>query len=390
MTERLYYNDCYLRDFSANIVALGKDGLVAYLDRTAFYPSSGGQPFDIGSLAGAKVIDVIDEDDRVAHKLDRPIAAAGSVEGRIDWSRRFDHMQQHTGQHLLSAVFEELYAMKTLSFHMGAEVSTIELGTAQLDPAQIIAAERRANELIGENREVHITFEDAQAVEGLRKISERSGTLRIVSIDSLDRSACGGTHVRRTGEIGSILIRKLDKVRGNVRIEFVCGLRSVTRSRAEYDALTAVARAFSCANDEAPRIAVTNAERVQDLEKSRRKMAGELAAFEGQALWTSTVPDADGMRRATRRGPITEDTRALANGFTAGGKAMLLQVCDDPPSFLLAASKDSGLNAGALVKEVLAEAGGRGGGSPVSAQGSVPSRESLAQLEARITSKWLS
>ena len=389
MTERLYYHDCYARMFTANVVDTGEGGLVAYLDRTAFYPSSGGQPFDVGSLGAATVIDVIDEEDRVAHKLDRP-ASAGPVEGRIDWPRRFDHMQQHTGQHLLSAVFLELFDMKTLSFHMGSDVSTIELGAPQLDPSQIVAAERRANELIAENRDVHITFEDAQAAEGLRKASERSGTLRIVSIDSLDRSACGGTHVRRTGEIGSILIRKLDKVRGNVRVEFVCGLRAVARSRAEFDALTAVARAYSCANDEAPRIAAANVERVQELEKSRRKMAGELAAYEGQALWTATAADADGIRRVVRKGPITDDTRALANGFTAQPKSMLLQLCEDPPSFLLAASKDSGLNAGALVKEALAETGGRGGGSPVSAQGSAPTREALAQVEARIIAKWLS
>jgi alanyl-tRNA synthetase len=388
MTERLYYHDCYMREFAARVVDVADGGLVAYLDRTAFYPSSGGQPFDAGTLGGARVLDVVDEEDRVAHKLDRP-AAVGPVEGHIDWLRRFDHMQQHTGQHLLSAIFEELFAMKTLSFHMGAEVSTIELGVAQLEAAQIVAVERRTNEVIAENREVHISFEEAQAAEGLRKVSERSGTLRIVSIDSLDRSACGGTHVRRTGEIGSILIRKLDKVRGNVRVEFVCGLRAVARSRAEFDALTAVAKAYSCAIDEAPRIALANVERVQELDKTRRKMAGELASFEGQAMWISTAPGADGIRRATRRGPITEDTRALANGFTAGGKAMLLQVCEDPPSFLLAASKDSGLNAGTLVKEALAEVGGRGGGSPVSAQGSAPTREALTQVEARILSKWL-
>ena len=389
MTERLYYHDCYLRDFTASVVEVSDGGMVAYLDRTAFYPSSGGQPFDIGTLGSAIVKDVVDMDDRVAHHLDRPVAP-GPVEARVDWARRFDHMQQHTGQHLLSAVFEELFRMKTLSFHMGAEVSTIELGTPSLEPAQIAAVEQRANELIYENRPVAISFEDAEAVEGLRKASGRAGTLRIVSIDSLDRSACGGTHVRRTGEIGSILIRKLDKVRGNVRVEFVCGLRSVTRARLDFDALTAVARAYSCALDEAPKTAAANVERVQELDKVRRKMAGELAAFEGQALYSATAPDANGIRRATRRGAISEDTRDFANAFTAGGKAVLLHLCDDPPSFLLAASKDSGLNAGAVVKEVLAEVGARGGGSPVSAQGSAPTHAALAEVEARIVRKWLS
>ena len=389
MTERLYYSDCYVSEFSASVVDVGDGGLVAYLDRTAFYPTSGGQPFDVGALGVARVLDVVDEEDRVAHRLDRPLAL-GPVEGRVDWSRRFDHMQQHTGQHLLSAVFEELFGMQTLSFHMGDEVSTIDLSAASLDAAQIVAVERRANELIAGNSDVHITFEQAESVEGLRKASGRAGTLRVVSIDSLDRSACGGTHVRRTGEIGSILTRKMDKVRGNVRIEFVCGLRAVARSRAEFDALTAVARAYSCALDEAPRAASANVERVQELDKTRRKMAGELAAFEGKGLWEATEVGPGGLRRAMRRGPFAEETRALASAFTAGGKAVLLHLCDDPPSFLLAASKDSGLNAGSIVKEVLAEVGGRGGGSPVSAQGSAPTLEALATVEARIVFKWLS
>ena len=389
MTERLYYQDCYLRSFAASVVEVGEDGIVAYLDRTAFYPASGGQPFDVGFLGSAAVVDVVDEEDRIAHRLDRPLMP-GLIEARIDWSRRFDHMQQHTGQHLLSAVFEELFGIKTLSFHMGSEVSTIELGAPALDAGQIEAAEMRANELIAENREVHITFEEAAAVEGLRKASKRSGRLRIVSIDSLDRSACGGTHVRRTGEIGAALIRKSDKVRGNIRIEFVCGLRAIAAARSDFDALTAVARAYSCALDEAPRAATVNAERVRDLEKAQRKMTGELAAFEGHALYSSTASDADGVRRTTRRGAIGEETRAFANAFTAGGKALLLWICDDPPSFLLAASKDSGINVGTIVKEVAAEVGGRGGGSPVSAQGSAPSREALTQVETRILSKWLS
>ena len=385
MTERLYYHDSYIREFEAQVVEV--NGAIAYLDRTAFYPTSGGQPFDLGALGQARVDEVIDQDGRIAHKLDRPIDK-GSITGRIDWGRRFDHMQQHTGQHLLSAVFEEIFGIPTLSFHMGAEVSTIELGTPSLDPAQIVAIELRANELIAENRDVHVTFEEA--AEGLRKASEREGTLRIVSIDKLDRSACGGTHVKRTGEIGSILTRKMDKVRGNIRIEFVCGLRAVARSRAEFEALNAVARAYSCALDEAPKMAAANVERVADLDKTRRKMAGELATFEGQALYAQTPADANGIRRATRRGPITDETRVFANAFTSAGKAMLLHLSDDPPSFLLAGSKDSGLNAGSLVKEAIAAVGGRGGGSPQSAQGSAPSREALAQVEARILEKWLS
>ena len=384
-TERLYYNDSYVREFSAEVLEV--DGLTAYLDRTAFYPSSGGQPFDIGTLGGIRVVDVVDEEFRIAHKLEAPIAV-GPVTADIDWNRRFDHMQQHTGQHLLSSVFEELFAFKTLSFHMGADVSTIELGTGALDPTQVLKAERRANELVAENRHVTVSYEDASVAGGLRKASERQGTLRIVDLDGLDRSACGGTHVRNTGEIGIILIRKLEKVRANIRLEFVCGLRAVQRARTDFDALSSISRVFSCAFDEAPRIAAAQVEKVQELDKARRMMAAELAKLEGEALRSATAASAGGVYGAVRRGPISEDTRTLANAFTAPGKAIVLQLCDDPPSVFLAASKDSGFHCGEVLKKVLAEAGGRGGGSAVSAQGSVPSREALTLVEERILAAW--
>src|SRR5207244_1911109 len=183
-------------------------------------------------LGGVAVREVIDEDDRIAHLLESPLQA-GEVEGRIDWNRRWDHMQQHTGQHLLSAVLIELFQIPTVSFHMGAAVSTIEVTAAALDPKKLEQAEERCAEICAEARPVLISFEDSTAELGLRKASARSGTLRIVTIDSLDRSACGGTHVRNTAEVDPILLRKLEKIRGNVRIEFVCGLRAVRQARSD-------------------------------------------------------------------------------------------------------------------------------------------------------------
>jgi alanyl-tRNA synthetase len=205
MTERLYYQDCYLREFRARVIEAADEGRRVYLDRTAFYPTSGGQPFDTGTLGGAKVIEVIDEDSRVLHLLDHVLDApveSQEVEGHIDWPRRFDHMQQHTGQHLLSAVLEELFAIPTLSFHMGAELSTIEIGAGALDTSRIEQVEQRCAKIVSEARPVVITFDQASADLGLRKASERTGTLRVVAIDGIDRSACGGTHVRSTAEIG--------------------------------------------------------------------------------------------------------------------------------------------------------------------------------------------
>ena len=222
MTERLYYDDSYLRRFHAT-VETGADLSRVYLDRTAFYPASGGQPFDTGLIGPARVVEVVDEEDRVAHLLDRPLEP-GWYPCEIDWPRRFDHMQQHTGQHLLSAVLSDAFGLPTVSFHLGAEASTIDVeAPPQFDPARLVEAESRANALIFENRRVSVSYHDGREDNlRLRKPSEREGIIRVVTIEDLDRSACGGTHVAATGEAGPILIRKLDRIRGNLRIEFLC------------------------------------------------------------------------------------------------------------------------------------------------------------------------
>jgi alanyl-tRNA synthetase len=383
MTNRLYYTDSYLKSFEAQILEVSLDGKRVYLDRTAFYPTSGGQPFDQGTLNGAAVLEVIDEDDRIAHILETPLSATTAA-GEIDWARRWDHMQQHTGQHLLSAVFESLYQAKTVSFHMGVESSTIDLAVPSLDPAQIQAVERQANEWVCANLPVHVAFEDAAQATGLRKASDREGTLRIVSIADLDRSACGGTHVARTGEIGPILLRKLDKIRGNLRIEFLCGTRSIRRARADYEALSQIARSFSAPLDDTPALVAAQIERAAEADKARRRLSTELANARGKELYNETQPGPDGVRKLTRRvDTITEDARTEAQSFTANPKSALLLLGENPPAILLAASKDSGLNAGQWLKAALAEAGGRGGGSPTMAQGSLPNKEALQAISDR-------
>jgi len=385
MTERLYYSDSYLRSFGAQVLEVAADGLTVYLDRTAFYPASGGQPADTGSIAGRAVVDVVDEGERIAHRLNAPLAA-GAADCAIDWERRFDHMQQHSGQHLLSAVFSETFALHTVSFHLGAESATIDLEGPAVEPRTVVEAERRANALVFENRPLTVEFEDAAAASGLRKASEREGTLRIVSIADLDRSACGGTHVRSTGEIGPILLRKLEKVRDATRVEFVCGGRAVRRARADFDALTAAAQLFSVSLDDLPAAAGAHLEAARTADKARRKLELDLAAFQGRELHAATVPGADGLRRHTRRlerGALDE-LRALAQSFTAGPKAVFVAALNDPPSVLLAASADSGIDAGKILKAAITGAGGRGGGNARIAQGSVGSRESLDQVLGKL------
>jgi alanyl-tRNA synthetase len=382
VTERLYYTDSYLHDFQARIVDRSADGLTVYLDRTAFYPTSGGQPFDIGSLGGVAVVEVVDEEERIAHRLAAAAPAGESVACSVDWGRRFDHMQQHSGQHLLSAVFEELFGLKTVSFHLGAESSTIDIEGGAVDARVLAAAERRANELIWQNRPLRVDFEHSSAVQGLRKPSEREGTLRIVSIDGLDRSACGGTHVRSTGEIGAILLRKTEKIRQSARVEFLCGGRAVLRAHADYEALAKAAQLFSAPPDEVPAAIAAQAEALRTAEKARKKLELDLAAYQGKELYDTTAPGADGFRRVSRRlarGSVDE-LRAIAQNFTAREKAVFVAALDEPPSVLLAVSADAGIDAGKAVKEAVTAAGGRGGGTPRIAQGSVPDAGRLSAV----------
>lgn len=388
MTERLYYTDAYLKDFTAHVTALADEGRTVYLDRTAFYPTSGGQPYDHGTIAGVAVVEVADEDDRIAHKLAATLAVTpeAAVDCAIDWTRRFDHMQQHTGQHLLSAVFEELYGLKTVSFHLGAESATIDLEGSPVDSAVAQKVERRANEMVFENRPVTVSFEDATAAAGLRKPSERGGTLRIISIEGADRSACGGTHLRATGEIGPILLRKLEKIRNTTRVEFLCGARAIRRARADYEALTKVAQLFSSPLDAVAGLVAEQLESARSADKSRRKLELDLAAYQGRELYANTAPSADGFRRVVRRAASgnLEELRALAQNFTAQSKAVFIAALNDPPSLLVAVSQDAGIDAGKIVKAAVTEAGGRGGGAARMAQGSVPEASKLDAALAAI------
>ena len=384
MTDRLYYQDSYLTEFRARVVDASPDRQRIYLDRTAFYPTSGGQPFDIGQLGGLDVIEVIDEGDRIAHVLSDRLSES-EVDGRIERGRRFDHMQQHTGQHLLSAVLVEMFGAPTVSFHLGAEACTIDV-TGALEPEQLREAERRANQIVFENRPVSISFQHSSEDLGLRKPTEREGQVRIISIQDLDRSACGGTHVRATGEIGPILLRKLDRIRGNLRIEFVCGGRAIARSRADFEALSKIARVFSASIDDAPAMVEAQREKLQASDKAARRLATELAQASGRALYAETPAGADGIRRVLRRvESLAEGSRTEAQSFAAAGPAIFLAIGENPPAALLAASKDSGVHAGDVLKRGLTEAGGRGGGNAALAQGSVPSKEALDQLVQILT-----
>lgn len=390
-SRRLYYDDSFLTDFRARLTDIGPDGTQVRLDRSAFYPTSGGQISDRGTIGGIPVADVLEDDEgEMVHLLTSPLAPdqnGTEVDCRIDPGRRFDHMQQHSGQHLLSAVLEELASIPTLSFHMSADVSTIDLETAAIDTATLERAEERCNAIIAENHPVTVSYEDAAAVHGLRKASGRQGELRIVTIGNLDRSACGGTHVRATGEIGCLLLRGTERVRGNTRLEFVCGMRAVRRARLDYNALSGIGRAVNAGIDDAAGIVASLVPRFAEAEKQRVRLAIEIAAVRGRESWRAVEPAAGGLRINVFEVPaIGDEARGEAQAFTSCGQAVAIAWCRNPASVLLSCSGDSGVHAGNVLKSLLAARGGRGGGNAQMAQGGVPSgvQELVTDLEGEI------
>jgi alanyl-tRNA synthetase len=388
MTARLYYTDAYLTSFSSAVVDRNDEGTRIYLEETAFYPTSGGQPHDLGTLGGVDVVDVVDEGERIAHVLAAPLRADGRVEATIDRARRFDHMRQHTGQHLLSAVFEDLFGFRTVSVHFGPDYSTLDLDTESVTRAQLVAAESRANAIVGEARPVVVTFEDASSAAGLRKASDREGTLRIVSIEGIDRSACGGTHVRSTAEIGVVLVRATEKVRKATRVEFVCGARAVARARRDYESLAGIAASLSSSLDGAAALVGAQAERLKEGDNARKKLEKELAVFHARQRYEAAVPDDRGVRTIVVRDASTMDElRALAQAAFSLPGAVVVGALTTPPSVLLATSEDSGVDAGKLLKERLAALGGRGGGSPRLAQGSVPDVPAVETLVNQLVNR---
>jgi len=375
VTERLYYTDPYLQEFEAQVleVTTTEDGRpAAVLDRTAFYPTSGGQPFDTGTLGAARVVDVVDRDDGVILHLIEGALESGPVHGRIDWARRFDHMQQHTGQHLLSAAFDRLLQVRTVSFHLGAESSTIDLAR-ETSPKEIERAEAEANRVVWEDRPVSIRFADAEEAARLplRKESIRVGRLRLIDVEEFDLSACGGTHVLRTGAIGTIAISSWEKFRGGSRVEFVCGGRAIASHRRLRDTVGASIRLLSVLPAELP----AAIERLQNEGKDQRRrvkdLQTELAGHQAAAL--ASVAETIGNARAviaSLEGWDAPGLKTIASAIAERPGHVAILVSSPPPaSIVVARAADQPIDAGALLKQIVARFGGKGGGRPELAQG---------------------
>lgn len=374
-THRLYFDDPTLARFAAHVV--GRDGSRVALDRSAFYPEGGGQPADHGTLGGVPVTDVqVDDAGTVWHTLSGPLDT-DEVLGALDWPRRLDHMQQHHGQHLLSAAFEELFGLKTVSFHLGPDSSTIDLATAAVSEGQAEAAEALVNQVIWENRPVHARFvsEEELATIPLRKPPAVTGSIRVVSVPDFDHSACGGTHPRATGTVGLLQVRRIERRGAETRVEFVCGGRALRDLRRKDQIVGRLAASASVGLDEleesTARLRTEHAATRKQLAETQRRLhtfeadhlIEELGQRVGESVVVATVFD----DRAV------DEVQALARELSSrGGHAVFAARVGEKATMIIAHShRPAEFDAGRLLKETLAQFGGKGGGRPEMAQGSL-------------------
>jgi len=397
-TERLFYTDPFQREFSARVIArreMAGQPAVA-LDCTAFYPTGGGQPHDTGSLlpvtrtfaaAVVSVTDVVAEDGLIWHILSAPLAG-DEITGALDWPRRFDHMQQHTGQHVLSQAFIVTCDAETVGFHLGAASSTIDLNRSDLDADALVRVEAAANAIVEAARVVSPTFVTPEALAGipLRKPPKVTEDIRIVEVAGFDWSACGGTHVANTSQVGLIKITATERRGGELRVSFLCG----GRARADYARLQTLAQGLvarlSTSQDELIEAVERRAAETQALRKDLAELEGQWIEATAAALWSA----------ADDRGPVRvvagafdypfERTKRIVQALrTRPGAAVLLGVRGERPQLVFARADGVALDVGALLRTAVAAGGGRGGGRPDFAQGGVPTNEGLdAALQAAL------
>jgi len=398
MSDRLYYADPSLASFDAHVSDIrelshthGRSLWQIALDRSAFYPTSGGQPHDTGVLtatsSGGALLEApilaVEEDEQgeVWHTTPKPLLAGTLVRGYVDWSRRRDHMQQHSGQHLLSAVVYRQLGAATLSFHLGEMTSTIDLAREAISPEELERVEDAVNEIIAENRPVtmrtipRVEAEMLLAAGTLHKLPDREGDIRLIEIDEIDVNACGGTHVEATGQIGGLLIRGTERMRQGVRVEFVCGIRAIVTARQDLITLTRTAAALSVGRidvgDAVDRLLAEG----KAANKGRQKLTEELAGYQASSLLleVSSQPGQKVLRQIFADRDAGYLKLLASRMITSAPKTcvLLASTQEEPARLIVAASSDAGIDCGTLLREALAAYGLRGGGSPSMAQGQI-------------------
>jgi alanyl-tRNA synthetase len=442
--ERLYYADSALTQFTATVTDIrersrtgGASLWQVALDRSAFYPTSGGQPHDTGTLTAtapsgarleAPILDVDeDEHDEVWHLTPKPLLAGTQIEGCIDWARRLDHMQQHSGQHLFSALFYQELRALTVSFHLGDAISTIDLNIESLDPAQLVHIEQLANRIVAEARPMahrSVTAEDAErllAAGTVRKLPPRSGDIRLVVIpgetaagaiagktaagaiaeeiapvNHLDVNACGGTHVGSTSQIGAVLLRGTERIRQSIRVSFLCGNRAIAAARADDSLLSQLGREFSVGRADLPAALARMKAEAKAGAKERQALREDLANYHAARLIVEDPPQND-LRIVRRIFPDrdAEYIKLLASRVARAAPHTIALLASTqqqqaPATVVVACSQEFGRDAGEILRTALAAFSGRGGGSATLAQGLVPTDQlgpALDALEAQLRSR---
>lgn len=397
MSHRLYYADPSLATFEAHVTDIrevsrteGRSLWQIALNRSAFYPTSGGQPHDTGLLtatsSGGALLEApilaVEEDEQgeVWHTTPKPLSAGTAVRGYVDWGRRRDHMQQHSGQHLLSAVVYRQLGAATLSFHLGEMSSTIDLAREAITPEELELVEDAVNDILAEDRAITIRTvprseaEMLLAAGTLHKLPDREGNIRLIEIDDIDLNACGGTHVHSTGQIGVLLIRGLERMRQGTRVEFVCGMRAAVTARHDLATLTRAGAALSVGRHDVADAVDRLLAEGKSSNKARQKLTEELAGYHAASLLVEH-PLLEG-RRVVRQNLSGHDAaylKLLASRLTASPQTLVLlaAVQEEPARVVVASGADLKIDCGAMLREALAVYGLRGGGSPGMAQGQI-------------------
>lgn len=373
--KKLYYEDPYIKTFETELVyqaADDKERIFAVLKETAFYPTGGGQPHDEGTLNGLKVVDVEEAEGEIRHYLEKELDPSNSgVSGEIDWSRRFDHMQQHAGQHILSAAFEELFGYKTVSFHLGKETLTIDLEISELPAGHAEEAERLANAIILENRPIEARWVNAEEASQfpLRKQLSVSEDIRLVIIPEFDYNGCGGTHPSSTGQVAGVKILDWERQKKKIRVQFICGSRILTQLQTKHEITGNLSQLLNAPEQDLPSAASRLIENGKDLERQLEAAKEALLVYEAEEMFSA------GKEKCISKvfeGRSIQELQKLARLIAAKSETadvILINETADKLQFVCARGADSESDMKSLSAELLQKINGKGGGNPQFAQG---------------------
>ncbi|MCT1399451.1 DHHA1 domain-containing protein [Paenibacillus sp. p3-SID867] len=368
MTKKLYYESAYIREWETRITRKleREDGTYLIMEETAFYPHGGGQPCDLGWIDKIPVLDVVQEEGEILHKVEH-LPEKEEVSCRLDWDRRFDHMQHHSGQHLLSAMCLEVCQAETLSFHLGQDYATIDIARSDLSQAQLMMLELEVNDQVYLNRKVTNYFVSREQAAALPLVKQPKVTddIRIVEIEGIEYNACGGTHVSATGEIGMIKLLRAEKQKGHLRIYFKCGYRALNEFNAGIEILSSLSTRFNTSKEEI-------LDRIAKWDHEQKLLQAELNAVKAENdvyLAGKLLADRQGslIQHVFADKPL-KDMQNLAAKLTEEADVIVLFVSNADHKVVLAQGGKSGLACGAFFKQYLADYRGKGGGSDKLAQ----------------------